>query len=136
MLQVVYHRRKLMAYILIAWSIFEFSGIIIFRHWFIFTGFLWSYVMMQVILSVIFALGIYCIDSLLLRYKCNNEFLIKELRSQSRIIAEIKHDIRSPVSGIHQMSRAICSRLNDHELKRLTQLIVDSSGNILKAFDH
>src|SRR3990167_4349390 len=60
---------------------------------------------------------------------------INELQSATRIKAEflmnMSHDFRTPASGIYHMSRSIYKRIDDPELKRLQQLIVDSSEQLM-----
>lgn len=61
---------------------------------------------------------------------------IDELRSANRVKSEflmsMSHDFRTPASGIYHMSRVVHRKLEDEELKKLQQLIVDSSGQLMK----
>jgi nitrogen-specific signal transduction histidine kinase len=54
----------------------------------------------------------------------------QNFEKQSANFAVSYHDMRSPVSGICQMSRLIYNRLDDPELKRLQKLIIESAEKL------
>lgn len=61
---------------------------------------------------------------------------INELRIANRIKSEflmnMSHDFRTPASGIYHMSRVIYKRLQDQELKKLQELVVNSSEQLMR----
>lgn len=71
-----------------------------------------------------------------------NEFVVKtiaELQSANRVksdfLMNMSHDFRTPASGIYNMARSIYKRLDNSLVKQHMQLIVDSSGKLLKSLE-
>ena len=46
-------------------------------------------------------------------------------------IIGLRHDIRSPVSGMHKIARIVHDKVDDNELKRLMSLIINSSQQLM-----
>lgn len=90
------------------------------------------------VLSYIMLLAIFTLlmmSTFLSRLLTRTGDLINQLIADQRVISEqiinIRHDVRSPVSGILYLAMSIQSKSDDGEIKRLMTLIIKSTKELM-----
>ncbi|MCX7124152.1 MAG: hypothetical protein NTU49_00070 [Gammaproteobacteria bacterium] len=56
-------------------------------------------------------------------------------QAKSHFLMNMSHDFRTPVSGIHSMSKFIYEKIPDEKTKALQKLVVDSSDQLMEIID-
>src|SRR3990167_7501114 len=56
-------------------------------------------------------------------------------QAKSHFLMNMSHDFRTPVSGIHSMSKFIYDKIPDEKTKELQKLVVDSSDQLMEIID-
>lgn len=56
-------------------------------------------------------------------------------QAKSHFLMNMSHDFRTPVSGIHSMSKFIYEKISDEKTKALQKLVVDSSDQLMEIID-
>ena len=91
-------------------------------------------VLIQLVLGI--CIGILCY--LASRTSTKVEKLIvlhAESKERSLSLANIVHDLRSPLSGIYHISRSIYKKIDDPEINKLQKLVIDSSLQMIEIID-
>ena len=115
--------------------LFEMAGIVFFAYG-LSVGVFALMITLQVVICIIVGMAATRMDRSLRLSKKAMHQLDRKIAEKSSNLAMLSHDMRSPVSGICQMSRLIHNRLDDPELKRLQKLVMDSSEQLLYRLDY
>ena len=56
-------------------------------------------------------------------------------QAKSQFLMNMSHDFRTPASGVMHMSRLVCNRMPEGDLKRLQKMVVNSSEQLMDFLD-